>query len=117
MIQVTPQTRVLVAAAPLDFRAGIDGTAAACRRVLEEDPMGGKLFVFRNRAGTMVRLLVYDGQGFWLMTKRLSSGRFRFWRDDAGVAKEPLDPHQLHVLLAAGDWTRTPAASYWRKVP
>lgn len=50
-----------------------------------------------------------------LGTKRLSSGRFRFWRNDGSAAT--LDPHQLHVLLAAGDWTRTPAATYWRKVP
>lgn len=36
------------------------------------------MFVFRNRSGKMVRILVYDGQGYWLMTKRMSRGRFRF---------------------------------------
>ena len=48
MLQVTPQMRVLVAREPLDFRNGIDGTAAVCRTVLEDDPLGGKLFIFRN---------------------------------------------------------------------
>jgi transposase len=116
MIQVTPQMRVLIAREPLDFRNGIDGTAAVCRQVLMDDPMGGKMFVFRNRQHTMVRVLVYDGQGFWVMTKRLSSGRFRFWLDADGDAALAVDPHQLHVLLAGGDWTRTSRAECWRKV-
>ena len=116
MIQVTPQMRVLIARAPLDFRKGIDGTAAVCRQVLQDDPMGGKMFVFRNRTQTMVRVLVYDGQGFWSMTKRLSTGRFRFWLEADSEAAVALEPHQLHVLLAGGDWTRTPRAEYWRKV-
>ena len=111
MIQLTPHMRILVAKDPLDFRKGIDGTAAICRAVLAESPMKGTLFVFRNRAGTMVRLLIYDGQGFWLATKRLSAGRFRFWKGFvSGEASMQVAAHQLHVLLAGGDWTKTPAA-------
>jgi transposase len=116
MIQVTPQVRILVAREPIDFRKGIDGTAAVCRQVLEDDPMGGKMFIFRNRARTMVRVIVYDGQGYWLMTKRMSAGRFRHWLDDDSSVGEAVDPHQLHVLLAGGDWKSTSAAKYWRKV-
>lgn len=116
MLQVTPQMRVMVAREPLDFRTGIDGTAAVCRTVLKEDPLGGKLFIFRNRAGTMIRALVFDGQGYWLMTKRLSAGKFRYWSDGHDETADGIDPHQLHVLLAGGDWTRTSPADYWRKV-
>jgi transposase len=115
MIQVTPNMKVLVAREPLDFRSGIDGTAAVCRRVLRENPLGGKLFVFRNRSRTMIRLLIYDGHGMWLMTKRVSSGRFRFWLDADDEATCGLDPHQLHVLLAGADWTRTSPTAYWQK--
>lgn len=114
MIQVTPHMKVLVAREPLDFRNGIDGTAAVCRRALEQDPLGGWLFVFRNRNRTMIRLLVHDGHGMWLMTKRVSSGRFRFWLNDQGESTCWLDPHQLHVLLAGDDWTRTSPTEYWR---
>jgi len=74
VIQVTPQMRVLVAVEPMDFRCGIDGLARACRAQLSSDPMGGAVFVFRSRRGTAIKLLVYDGQGFWLCHKRLSSG-------------------------------------------
>ena len=80
MIALTPQLRVLVAVAPVDFRAGIDGLAQRVRQVLAAEPMSGALFVFRNRRGTAVKLLAYDGQGFWLCHKRLSQGRFRIGR-------------------------------------
>jgi transposase len=118
MIQLTPHMRILVAKDPLDFRKGIDGTAAICRAVLAESPMTGTLFVFRNRAGTMVRLLIYDGQGFWLATKRLSASRFRFWKGFASdEASMRVAAHQLHVLLAGGDWTKTPVAvPDWRTI-
>lgn len=116
MLQIVPHMRILVARAPLDLRRGIDGTAAACQQVLREDPLSGAVFVFRNRSGKMVRILVYDGQGFWLMTKRLSRGRFRFWCEpgDGSSATLVLEPHELVTLLAGGDWTRVRAPSPWR---
>jgi hypothetical protein len=48
MIQITPQMRILVAVEPCDFRKGIDGLGGICRNVLEEDPLSGCVFVFRN---------------------------------------------------------------------
>ncbi|HUJ74439.1 MAG TPA: IS66 family insertion sequence element accessory protein TnpB, partial [bacterium] len=100
MLQVTPHMRILVAREPLDFRRGIDGTSSTCRQVLLEDPLSGTAFVFRNRSGTAVRVLVYDGQGFWLMTKRLSKGRFRFWCTPGERGAIVLQPHELVALLA-----------------
>ena len=93
MIQLTPQMRVLVAVEPVDFRCGIDGLARVCRQALGSDPFSGTVFVFRNRRGTGLKLLVYDGQGFWLCYKRLSRGRFRWWPVGAGqtrARKQPL---------------------------
>lgn len=79
MIPVTASTPVLVAVQPVDFRRQMDGLIAHCRQVLSVEPMSGGLFVFINRSKTMVRVLVYDGNGFWLMTKRLSKGKFAGW--------------------------------------
>ncbi|MEK7716127.1 MAG: IS66 family insertion sequence element accessory protein TnpB, partial [Pseudomonadota bacterium] len=79
MMQLTPHLRILVAVEPVDFRQGIDGLSRVCRQRLEADPMSGVVFVFRNRRGRALKILVYDGQGFWLCQKRLSAGRFRFW--------------------------------------
>jgi transposase len=113
MIQITPHMRIWVAVEPVDFRAGIDGLAAVCRQRLQVDPMGGALVVFRNRARTAIRVLVYDGQGFWLCCKRLSQGKFAFW-PDAQTPSRALQTHELQVLLMAGDASRTRAAPAWR---
>jgi transposase len=117
VIQVTPQMRVLVAVEAADFRRGIDGLAQLCRAALREDPFSGALFVFRNRRRTALKLLVYDGQGFWLCHKRLSKGTFRWWPssqdDDAAAA---LEAHELQVLLHAGDFSATQAAPAWRRL-
>ncbi len=69
MIQLTPQMRILVAVEPQDFRRGIDGMARICKESLASDPFSGTAYVFRNRRSTAVKVLVYDGQGFWLCHK------------------------------------------------
>jgi len=115
MIQLTPQMRILVAIEPTDFRRGIDGLARACQEVLKADPFSGWVFVFRNRPATALKVLVYDGQGFWLCHKRLSSGKFRWWPASKMAAKT-LAAHQLQVLLSAGNPEATQAAPTWRSV-
>jgi transposase len=117
MIQITPQMRLLVAVAPADFRRGIDGLARVCREALGADPFSGTLFVFRNRRGTAIKLLAYDGQGFWLCQKRLSKGKFRYWPGAADGAQRELLAHELQVLLAGGHPERTLAAPQWRRLP
>jgi transposase len=74
VIQIAPQMRILVAVEAVDFRKGIDGLARVCKERLQADPFGGWLFVFRNRRGTAIKILTYDGRGFWLCQRRLS-----FW--------------------------------------
>lgn len=116
MIQLTPQMRILVAVEAVDFRSGIDGLARVCRQRLEADPFCGWLFVFANRRRTAIKCLTYDGQGFWLCQKRLSSGRFRFWPTTATGAGQALQAHQLQVLLMGGDPAQAKAAPTWRRL-
>ncbi len=113
MIQITPHMRILVAVEPTDFRAGIDGLVFACRKRLEADPFSGALFVFGNRSRTAIKILVYDGQGFWLCHKRLSSSKFTWWPDGARPARE-LQACELQVLLMAGNPSQAHAAPAWR---
>ena len=115
MIQITPHRRILVAVAPIDFRAGIDGLVGACRQRLQSDPFSGALFVFGNRRRTALKILVYDGQGFWLCQKRLSSGRFAFW-PDGETPTRALEACELQVLLMGGNPTRAKAAPAWRRL-
>lgn len=114
MFQLAPQMRILVAAEPIDGRMGIDSLAGLCRQRLAEDPFSGCIFVFRTRRGTSVKLLAYDGRGFWLAQKRLSQGRFKIWPQGPGTCF-PLEAHQVQVLLAAGN-PNVGAAPVWRSV-
>lgn len=91
MIQLTAHTRILLATQATDFRKGIDGIVAVCRHELNKDPRNGTYFVFINRRKTMIRVLAYDGTGFWLMTKRLSKGRFQGW---------PNSPSTVNAIVA-----------------
>jgi transposase len=114
VIQITPQMRILVAIEAVDGRKGIDSLARLCHEKLQTDPFSGCPFLFRSRRGTSIRVLVYDGQGFWLAQKRLSKGRFVWW-PDGEEASQPLQAHQAQLLLAAGN-PETEAAPVWRKV-
>lgn len=108
--------RIVVAVEAVDFRNGIDGLARVCRQVLKADPFAGWLFVFRSRRGTAIKALYYDGQGFYLVQKRLSSGRFRYWPGDPSQVSSTLEAHQLQVLFAAGDPMAARGALPWKRV-
>ena len=115
MLQLTPQMRILVATQPADFRKGIDGLARVCRDELSRDPFSGTVFVFRNRRGTAIKCIVYDGQGFWLCQKRLSAGRFHHWPNGTEKSKR-LEAQQLQVLFSGGDPGAAKGAPTWRPV-
>jgi len=114
VIQIAPQIRILVAVEPIDGRKGIDSIAQLCREKLATDPFCGCLFIFRSRRGTAIKLLCFDGQGFWLATKRLSKGRFRWWPTGTEPARV-LRAHQAQLLLAAGN-PDAEAPPEWRRV-
>src|SRR3954447_23372284 len=114
LIQITPQLRILVAIDAIDGRKGIDSLAQLCREKLDTDPFSGCLFIFRSRRGTAIKLLAYDGQGFWLATKRLSKGRFKWWPTGSEPARV-LRAHQAQLLLAAAN-PDAEAPPVWRRV-
>jgi len=106
--------RILVAVEAVDGRKGIDSLARLCQEKLQSDPFSGCLFLFRSRRATSIRILVYDGQGFWLAQKRLTRGRFSWWPTGNEPTKV-LQAHQAQLLLAAGNPNAT-AAPVWRRV-
>jgi hypothetical protein len=96
MIQITPQMRIIVAIESVDFRKGIDGLAQVCKDVLKRDPFGGWVFVFRNRPATALKVLVYDGQGFWLCHKKLEPEDAQIF----GFTEVGRRAHNQHVGVA-----------------
>ena len=117
MIQITPQMRILVSTKPVDFRKGIDGLRSICTEEIKMDPFSGAVFVFRNRPATSVKILIYDGQGFWLCQKRLSKGRFAYWPSKPTGRIDRLESHQLAVLLSGGNPAMAQGVRSWRELP
>lgn len=111
MLQISPSTRIFVCTQPVDFRKGIDGLAAVCRNKLDQDPYQGAIFVFQNQARSSIRILVYDGQGFWLCTKRLSKGKFQWWPE-----KSVVDARQIQTLLWNGHPNLAKFSENWRNI-
>lgn len=110
MIALPPGAKVWLAAGATDMRRGFDGLARQVQEVLEHDPFGGHLFVFRGRRGDLVKCLFWDTQGLVLYAKRIERGRFVWPQAKEGVVS--LTPAQLSMLLEGIDW-RMPART-WR---
>jgi transposase len=102
-----PGLRVMVASKPVDFRKGMDGLVALVAQVLAADPFAGDVFIFRAKRADRLKLLLWDGTGLCLVTKRLEAGGFT-WppvRDGAVV----LSVAQMRLLFAGMDWTQIAA--------
>lgn len=105
MIPVTSSTTIFVAVEPVDFRRQLDGLMAHCRQHLSSNPMSGAMYVFINRAKTMIRVLVYDGSGMWLMTKRLSNHRFTGWPgNDKPLSSLSAKELMQIIRTSRGEW-------------
>jgi len=116
MIQLVPQLRILLACDPIDFRKGIDSLVALCQGPLAQNAFSATLFVFRNRSGTALKLLVYDGRGFYLILRRFSQGRLRWWPCTADTSLYSIEAQQLQGLLYNGLPDRAQFAEVWRQI-
>lgn len=116
MLQITPQHKLLIATNPVDFRCGIDSLKAKCQGYFQVDPFNGYVFVFRNRTGTSVKLLVYDGNGFWLCQKRFSTGRLKWWPKTQQEA-DHLHAVELTLILQQGSPAAANVPLDWRNLP
>lgn len=103
MIRLTYESKILFAIRAIDFRKGIDGLVGLCRNHFVQDPSSGAIYVFINRSKTMIRILHYDGTGYWLMTKRLSRGRYPWWPRADGDTMSHIQAERLALLLAGRD--------------
>ena len=104
MLTIPPSVQIYLAAGATDLRRSIDGLRAHVEQVLKGDAFGGHLFVFRNRRGDRLKILLWDRSGFWVMYKRLEKGTFAW--PGRGQAAVEIRPTELMLLLSGVDPTR-----------
>lgn len=112
MLSLPASVRVFVCTRAIDMRRGFDGLAALVREHFGADPLGGHLFVFRNRPADRLKILYWDRDGFALWCKRLEKGSFRFPKADAAGIE--ISASDLPMLLEGVDPTTVRRAERFR---
>jgi transposase len=97
VLSLPPAVRIFVATAPTNMHLSFDRLAALARDVIQQDPLSGHLFVFRNRAGDKVKILGWDRSGFCLWYKRLEHGVFHL--PSSQTPHLEIDAAELTLLL------------------
>lgn len=118
MLTFGPTTKVYLAIGGTDMRKSFDALAAAARQVLAQDPRSGHVFVFCSRQRHLLKILFWDGSGFWVLAKRLARGTFA-WpkaRPEGGRALE-VRADELAALLGGVDLRRSRWQRWWREGP
>jgi transposase len=116
MIAIPLHARCILRIPPTDFRSGIDGLVRLVRIVFEGDPFSGTVFVFSNRRRTAVKLLYYDGQGWWLALKRLSQGKLKWWPSGDETEIKKVSARELQVLVWNGNPEESQFQDEWKKI-
>jgi transposase len=86
------------------MRKGLDGLAMLVQGVLEQDPFSGHLFAFRGRKANFIKIVLWDGTGLCLFTKRLEEGRFPWPGAEEPGDTVALASEQLSMLIEGIDW-------------
>jgi transposase len=76
MLHVPPSVAIYVHTRPVDLRKGFDGLSGIVRAEFQADPLDGSLFLFFNRRRDRLKILHWDGTGYWLYYKLLEAGTF-----------------------------------------
>ena len=98
MLMNVSDRRVFLACGATDMRKSIDGLAGIVQAGFSLDPFENSLFVFCNKNRNRIKILEWDGNGFWLHLKRLEKGRFR-WPEPGDEPTMTLTGEELSVLL------------------
>lgn len=102
MLTIPPAVHIYLAAGATDLRRSVDGLSRVVREAFGLDPLSGHLFVFRNRRGDRLKILVWDHSGFWVLYKRLEQGTFA-WPAEAAGPPRLVTSRELLGLLSGVD--------------
>jgi len=97
MLSIPPTVSIFLYTQPTDMRKGFDGLSGIVRSELAADPLDGSLFLFINRRRDRLKILHFDGSGYWLYYKLLEAGTFEvIGAQDKCII---IDSTQLAMLL------------------
>lgn len=117
MLSFNGNLKVYVALEPCDMRKSFNGLSEITRSVLGLDPLCGAAFLFTNRRRTLIKILYWDGTGYWCVCKRLERGRYSWPADiEGGRRKLVLTPTAL-AMLTDGIDLRDGARRPWYERP
>jgi transposase len=110
-------TRVYLAVGAVDLRKSFEGLYGLVRDQMGCDPLSGHLFLFTNSRRTRLKVLVFDGSGLWVCTKRLERGRFRWPAAADSAIRIEMRADELSLLLNGIDLERASPRKWFRKYP
>lgn len=117
MLTFSPTVRVYVAPGSTDMRKSFDALAGLAAEIVEADPLSGHVFAFCNRRRTLVKLLTWDGSGFWIHAKRLERGTFAWPEDRDGADHVLLTAEELSWIIGGLDLRQVNRRKWWRLEP
>lgn len=117
MLNFSPTYRVYLAVGSTDMRKSFNGLIALAEGVLQLDPTSGHLFAFCNKRRALVKLLFWDGTGFWVLAKRLERGRFAWPSAEPDQTHLELSGEQLSWILSGLDLNQVHQRQWWRRLP
>ncbi len=97
MLNIPATQSIFLYTRPTDMRKGFDGLSGIVREAFGADPLDGSLFLFINRRRDRLKILHFDGTGFWLYYKLLEAGTFEVLSGDDPCVE--IDSTQLAMLL------------------
>lgn len=100
MLNLTKETRIFAYTGVADMRKGFNGLSGIIREEFQSDPTDGSLFMFINRRRDRMKLLYFDGGGFWLYYRLLESGTFEKLASVPGSCQLQMDATELSMLLS-----------------
>lgn len=74
--------QIYIACGYTDLRRGIDGLAGIVQNEFELNPFQNILFLFCGRRTDRIKGLLWEGDGFLLLYKRLEDGKFQWPRSE-----------------------------------
>jgi len=100
MLNLAPETKIFAYTGVTDMRKGFNGLSGVVREEFQSDPTDGSLFIFINRRRDRMKLLYFDGGGFWLYYRLLESGTFEDLQSEHGSCQLQIDATELSMLLS-----------------